>query len=188
MGGAETYYFYAPDSLTGTGVLKHILPRFSLKHNIRVGLAPIQAQADVVLGKQKAGSPAFQSGSEIWYVSVQGEDASDFAERFRDWITSEIEKSAIESFVSSDGITFSTQFDAALLTPQETELVDVTLGHQIAMKNCGRCHAIDETNRKNYWLHPFFCCATDISRLGNPVRSFFHFESASVVYPNRRRQ
>jgi len=139
---------YAPDSLTGTGVLKHILPRFSLKHNIRVGMAPIQAQADVVLSEQKAGSPAFQNGSEIWYVSVQGEGASDFAETFIDWITSDIGKSAIESFVSSNGITFSTQFDAALLTPQETELVDVTLGHQIAMKNCGRCHAIDETNRK----------------------------------------
>ena len=43
---------YAPEALIDTGMMRHILPRFTLKTQVRVELAAAPEQADMVWGEE----------------------------------------------------------------------------------------------------------------------------------------
>ncbi len=66
---------HAPDSLRDTGLFRYILPRFTLKTQVRVALVDDPAQADLVLGAD--GVPLFarrgdaQTGA-VWSLAERG--------------------------------------------------------------------------------------------------------------------
>ena len=86
---------YASPTLIKTGILKHIIPRFSLKHSIRVTISQDKGEADVILDKLKTQLPVFQSASAMWFLSLQERDKSESAEVFKDWLISEVGKNTI---------------------------------------------------------------------------------------------
>ncbi len=133
----------APDEVADSGLLQHILPRFSLKTGIRV----IADDAGVlVLETAPPGEPVFARDGVIYHLRIE-EDAKH--ERFRDWLLSDIGKRTVESYAPEQGAPFSASFDIAAV---ETETVidgDTLRGEELSMTHCGRCHVIGPKNRMN---------------------------------------
>ncbi|MEP5761455.1 MAG: hypothetical protein ABJ327_19485 [Litoreibacter sp.] len=132
----KSFTLAAPDILIGTGFLKHLLPRFSLKTQIRIVLAE---SGDAAFGE--TGTPVFRHGDVTWHLS---ENDDEDVERFRDWLTSEIGKRTVEAF---DG--FSADVAQKTATVEVTVTGDALLGEKVSLKQCGRCHVVSDKNRMN---------------------------------------
>lgn len=133
----------APQAVSDSGLLKHLLPRFSLKTGIRVTAA---AQGDMVLSESGQGVPVMQRGDTVYVLSI-GDDARQ--QRFQDWLTSEIGIRTIESFVPAEGNPFTAPLP---VLAEETELIfegDPEAGAVLSLTHCGRCHVIGPQNAMN---------------------------------------
>ncbi|MGV6846961.1 MAG: hypothetical protein ACWA5A_01150 [Marinibacterium sp.] len=135
--------FAAPE-LVETGLIRHIVPRFSLKTQVRVDLVESQESADLVLGRQ--GRALFEGEGGVWHLDVRSQTDPD-AQKFADWLASDVGRRTVLSF-APDG--------AALFQPppaRETTVVavapdgDVTLGKTVSRRQCARCHAVDDATR-----------------------------------------
>jgi mono/diheme cytochrome c family protein len=131
----------APDGLVETGLLKFILPRFALKHGVRV---QFEAPFGVEIARDGT-TPIFEDGQGIWYLSVSQE--TETSEKFVAWITSDVGKRTIHSFTGANGETFNADIQVAAQVEERVFDGDAALGHRIALAQCGRCHVIDESNR-----------------------------------------
>ncbi|WP_037307324.1 hypothetical protein [Ruegeria halocynthiae] len=133
----------APAEVEDSGLLQHILPRFSLKTGIRV----IASDTGVlVLETSPPGDPVFTRNGVIYHLRIQ-DDARH--ERFRDWLLSDIGKNTVESFAPDQGAPFSARFETAT-APEDTVVDgDAALGAELSMTHCGRCHVIGPQNRMN---------------------------------------
>ncbi len=133
----------APQELIDTGILGHVLPRFSLKTGIRITLNGPGAQARL---EQNDGRAVFVRGDDTWRLSV---DDAPLPQAFADWLTSEVGKRTIEAFRPSTGAPFlaSAQVEA----PEVVLAVegDAVVGERLSLSLCGRCHVINHTNRMN---------------------------------------
>ncbi|MGJ8584471.1 MAG: hypothetical protein ACSHXD_10290 [Marinosulfonomonas sp.] len=137
----------APDALVETGLLGHILPRFTLKHRLRVTIVPPGSASDVSISTDDIGQPVFQGPEQIWYFDSAQEPPSPEIEKFRDWLYSDVGKNTIESFQPQDAVMFTTDF-AQDTAPQEVAYTgDVLQGEALSLKLCGRCHVVSDVNR-----------------------------------------
>lgn len=133
----------APADVNGSGLLQHILPRFSLKTGIRV----IADDAGVmVLETAPPGDPVFARGEVIYHLRIED---SDRQARFLEWLKSDIGKRTVESFVPAQGETFSASFDLAVVEADDIIDGDTQLGETLSMTHCGRCHVVGPKNRMN---------------------------------------
>lgn len=134
----------APAEISDSGLLKHILPRFSLKTGIRVqpdAAGPMALSSD----GDGDGTPVFRGGGKTWRLRI-GPDPRQ--ERFRDWMLSDIGKRTIESFTDDDGTPlFLASFEAAEQPEEPVFEGDAVLGADLALTHCGRCHVIGPQNR-----------------------------------------
>ena len=155
-----------PSDLVEIGLMKHVLPRFSLKTQIRIELTE---NGEVAIGP--TGTPVFKQGEQIFSLS-DGGDAD--VSRFRDWLLSDIGKRTIEGF-KVDG----TQVFSADVTVQQavvaTELSgDAVLGEELSLEHCGRCHVVSEKNRMNgMGSSPSFRLMRTFSDWQNRFEAFF---------------
>ncbi|MBN9671894.1 hypothetical protein JF539_16205 [Labrenzia aggregata] len=147
-GLAETRSFRlsAPDVLVETGFLKHLLPRFSLKHGVRVEIVAEGAQSDVLLTTEPQGTPVFRREAEIWYLRQAGPE-NEHVTGFEDWLTDDVGRNTIEAF-KPDGRQL---FTAALKRADAADAVllsgNVVEGEELAVLHCGRCHMVNEATR-----------------------------------------
>lgn len=134
---------YAPQALVDSGLLKHALPRFSLKTQVRVQLVP-EAEAQIALGDE--GRALFQGAGQLWRLEVR-DTAHPGTQRLADWLRSDVGQRTIASF-APEGV--------ALFGPpqaEEREVGEVSidgdaeLGHKVSRAKCARCHAVDEVTR-----------------------------------------
>ncbi|MCP5086842.1 MAG: cytochrome c [Rhodobacteraceae bacterium] len=156
--------------LQDTGFLKFLLPRFSLKHSIRVNVMPLQKEAivpgdaDVILTSVRrpmypgasefvgSGKPALSGFEQMFYVLETGQRGGTtikHAARFSKWLLSEIGQRTVEDFALEYRQVFKAGADADM---QEIEVVfggDATIGAQLSLQHCGRCHVVSEKNRMN---------------------------------------
>lgn len=131
-----------PDALEASGFMQFLVPRFSLKTSVRITRVTEEDAAQMQLGD--AGTAVFVGLGRTWRLDHDG-DAR--AERFLDWLTSDIGVRTIESFVSEEGQAFT--------APQVEEVTeaaavfegDAALGETLSLKVCGRCHVVSERNR-----------------------------------------
>lgn len=131
----------APEELIETGLLKFILPRFALKHGVRVQFdAPFTAEISRT-GK----TPIFEDGQGIWYLSVSEE--TEASEKFVVWILSDVGKRTIHGFTGKNGETFNADIQIAAVVEERVMSGNAEVGHRLAVTHCGRCHVIDESNR-----------------------------------------
>jgi len=144
---ADDLRLAAPQVLQDSGLLQYVLPRFSLKTGVRVEVVEEQAQADLVLTNQDAGTAVFQGPNAAWSLMVLTE--SEGAARLADWLTGEIGKRTITSFEVDGSAPFT------LPKTKEAEVVavsfegDAVLGKTLSVKMCGRCHVVDPKDRMN---------------------------------------
>ncbi len=133
----------APAEVSSSGLLQHILPRFSLKTGIRV-----IADDDGVLVLEIAppGDPVFARDGVIYHLRIEDNAKH---ERFRDWLLSDIGKRTVESFQPEQGAPFSASFEIASTQEESVIEADTTRGEELSMTHCGRCHVIGPKNRMN---------------------------------------
>lgn len=131
----------APRQVAETGLLQHVLPRFSLKTGIRVAPDPA---GPMVLVDSPPGTPVFHSGDTIWYLRI-GTDAKQA--RFRDWLISDIGKTTVESFQPDGTAPFSARFEVAAEPEAPQFTGDAVRGAGLSLTHCGRCHVIGPQNR-----------------------------------------
>lgn len=146
MATAQEMRLAAPAEMAESGFLKHILPRFKLKHRILVVPVGPEETADLALVSGDKGKRVFaRDGGEIYRLVVLTPGAG--AETFSDWMRSRPGKSAIESFPRGGPPMFITQLPEVVIdeTPEITG--DVALGARLALVHCGRCHVVDKRNR-----------------------------------------
>ncbi len=145
----------APAGLSESGFLKHILPRFKLKHRITVVPVAPDAEAEFKLeagganeignrGAARVFAPASGTGAAFGLTLLAPGPET---EKFRDWILSDSGKSAIESFPRGGPAAYTTAFEEVI----EEEVIEITgdaeLGARLALVHCGRCHVVDDRNR-----------------------------------------
>ncbi|MGX9356132.1 hypothetical protein ACS3SW_13525 [Roseobacteraceae bacterium S113] len=130
---------YAPEALVETGLMRYILPRFSLKTQVRVVLVP-EAEAEMALGAQ--GRPLMQGAGAVWHLETRVEDAD--TDRFGTWLRSDVGQRTIMGFAPEGTALFA----APEAVAQEVVSLDLTgdaqLGHQVSLTKCTRCHAVDD--------------------------------------------
>lgn len=137
---------YVPDTLIETGLMRHILPRFSLKTQVHVDLVASPDIADMVWGER--GGALFLHQGTIWHMALSN-GAHSGAERFADWLNGEIGQRTILGFAPDGNSLFSAR-DTITETVAKAEFEgDPKSGHAVAKTLCGRCHAVDEGGRKN---------------------------------------
>jgi len=136
----EGFTLSAAPQITESGFLQYLLPRFSLKHGVRI--TQVEQGGDVVIGAQ--GIPVFVGLDTVWHVA-----ASDTAgvELFTNWLLSDIGKRTIESFRKDGVAVFSAQVAAEAIAVQMTFDGDPVRGEELSLQHCGRCHVINESNR-----------------------------------------
>lgn len=143
---AKSFRLAADAELVENGALKYLLPRFSLKTGVKIEI--IEGGGDARLAADAEGQAMFQSAAgRIFRLSVAEGAAKGFADRFRDWLTSDIGQRAI-SKIKVDGANPYGPVDAKAVVEVEIEIEgDVVLGEEIALRRCGRCHVISKKNR-----------------------------------------
>ena len=140
--------------------MDYLLPRFSLKTQIRVSVAPLAeaAEADAWLAETPPQAAARSrrvmhvEGGPVYFLGLdQGAGAggpqAEHAERFADWLTTEIGQRTIADFEGAQAFVAS-----ARVVEEEEEIAftgDAVAGETVALVKCGRCHVINETNRMN---------------------------------------
>ena len=133
----------APDEVSASGLLQHILPRFSLKTGIRV---IADENGEMSLNSSPPGDPVFARDGTLYHLRIQDSTGQT---RFRDWLLSDIGKRTVESFAPPQGAPFSARFQVAEIEEDQTIDGDVVLGQKLSLSLCGRCHVIGPQNRMN---------------------------------------
>jgi len=131
----------APAAVVQSGLLRHILPRFSLKTGI-----PVVADADgaMTLADTPPGVAVFQGGGVTYFLRISDHKRQ---QRFRDWLTSEIGKRTIDSFRPDGAQPFSASIAEAVAEPVPVFNGDAVRGGELSNSLCARCHVIGPQNR-----------------------------------------
>lgn len=146
----ERSFSLATSLKTGPGTfLKHLLPRFTLKTGVRIAIMAAEADANATLlpGAQSDGIAAFQrlSDGAVFNLTLHG--ASPHADRFADWLTSDIGQNTVTAF-APDGIqVFGLVGEEENAVEEALPEGDLVLGERLALQHCGRCHVVSEANK-----------------------------------------
>ncbi|MEP1585331.1 MAG: hypothetical protein ABJR46_13510 [Tateyamaria sp.] len=157
----------APAALVDTGVLRHILPRFSLKHGVRITL--VEDDGDVQFGA--VGTPVFSGLDTLWHISHS--DAAG-PELFINWLLSDIGRRTINGFKVDDTALFSTDIAVKVVVAKPTFDGDPVAGERLALLHCGRCHVINDSNRmKGMGQTPSFALMRTFEDWQNRFATFY---------------
>ncbi len=130
----------APQALVETGLLKHALPRFTLKTQVRVELVAVDSGADMVLGD--AGRALFQGPNQLWRLDVLTPDHPG-TKRLADWLLSEVGQRTIASYAPDGAPLFGPPGAVEEVVVEVTADENAELGHEVSLNKCTRCHAVD---------------------------------------------
>jgi len=133
-----------PAQLVETGLLKHILPRFSLKTQVRVELVAPGDDADVALGD--TGERVFTGPVQTWSLEVLAPDHKGTA-RFADWLTDTTGQSAVTSFTVDGAHPFQLPVEEVVVEVAPDYDGDTDRGKLVAKVHCGRCHVATEEQK-----------------------------------------
>ncbi len=134
---------HAPLALVESGLLKHILPRFSLKTQVRVEQVS-ENGADLLIGD--TGRPVFAGLGQTWHLDVRSPDHPG-TKKLADWLLSDVGQRTVASF-KLDGIAPFGPPGAVTRDTVEVSLDgDAEAGHKVSREKCTRCHAVDDATK-----------------------------------------
>ena len=134
---------FADPALQAIGLWDYALPRFKLKTGIRVQLSGESADVRIIAN---AGEPLFEhiSGGVVYGVTL--EQDGPYATRFMDWLTSDIGQRTIAAFRVDDQPVFRAVAVGEMV--EEAKLLgNAGIGEALALRKCGRCHVVGESNK-----------------------------------------
>ncbi len=135
---------YVPPTLIETGVMQHILPRFSLKTQVRVELSATPEGVDMIWGD--SGRTLFQHSGKLWHMAMVGPPTKSTT-RFADWLSGEVGQRTILGFAPAGKTLFTAPIRVEKAEEDFAFAGDPLAGHEVAVAKCGRCHAADEAGR-----------------------------------------
>lgn len=136
----KSFDLQAPEVLFESGLLKHLLPRFSLKTGIRIQTTDTVAEA--AFGPE--GVAVFRQGDTVWHFTHSG---SPDTRAFEDWLRSDVGKRTIEAFAPDGEPVFSAEITEEQQTTTAILSGDIVLGQELSLFHCGRCHVVNNSNR-----------------------------------------
>lgn len=138
----------APPELTEGGFLRYVLPRFSLKHGVRVTVVGPSDEADLRLLLQGSeGRPVFNGPDGTYRMVVSAGVPAPMVETFETWVLSTAGQAAVAGFTVDGVAPFGPPQQAAAATVEIAYDGDVADGQRLSLGLCGRCHVIGEINR-----------------------------------------
>ncbi len=140
----------ASPELIESGLLKHMLPRFSLKTGIRATPVPLEPgiEAEVLIGPAvDGGQPVFRGGQTVYLAGAGAGAKQALAGRFLDWLASEIGQRTVASFAPDGQALYKPAAGARVEVKGPAVTGDALAGERLALVNCGRCHVVGEKNR-----------------------------------------
>jgi len=183
---------YVPEVLIETGLLRHVLPRFSLKTQVQVEIVAAGI-ADIALGA--SGQALFEGAGQVWSMAVQTHDHAGTT-RFADWLTSEVGRRTITSF-APNGTALFTLSSVSSTAEAEVEFDgNQALGRQVSRTKCIRCHSVDDdTQLAGIGSTPSFAVLRSLSNwqdrfatfyVRNPHPSFTIIANLTAPFPRDR--
>lgn len=131
-----------PAALEHAGFAQFVVPRFALKTGVRITRVPHDAPAEMRFTSGKDG--VFTGLGQVWALE---HDGGAQAVRFVTWLRSDIGRRTIESFVAQDGSRFSAEVRQVVVVTAPVYDGDRAKGEEISLRQCGRCHVINDKNR-----------------------------------------
>jgi len=135
---------FAPASLADTGLLGYMLPRFSLKTQVRVALADTPDGADVVLGAE--GQALFQGVGQQWHMQLRSPGHAP-SQRLADWLRSDIGQRTVLAYAPQGTALFQPPTAAQTAAVEMEFAGDAVLGQRLSREKCSRCHVVDNQTR-----------------------------------------
>ena len=133
----RTVRLAAPNELVESGLLKFLLPRVSLKTQVRVEILDPGSDADVALGSE--GRPLFEGLGETWSIQIASPNHAG-TQKFEDWLMSEVGQRTVTDF-KIDGVQVFSAVSFSEETNEGTAFEgDAALGLKLSVSHCGRCH------------------------------------------------
>lgn len=158
----------APAAVVDSGLLQYLLPRFSLKTGVRVLHDP---HGDMLLADSPPGTPVFTGAGATWHLRSGGDPR---AARFLDWLTSDIGKRTVDSFIVDGAQPFSSW---VAIAEAETVIVisgDAIRGEEVSRAQCARCHVIGLDDRsKGIGSTPSFAVLRSLADWDERFLSFY---------------
>ncbi|SFM35553.1 hypothetical protein [Shimia aestuarii] len=136
----------AAPEIVESGLLQFILPRFSLKTQVRITLVQAGEAADVRLGEH--GKPVFSRFGRIWRMQVHNSGHGG-VQKFSDWIASDVGRSTIIAFTVEGSQAFSIPEEEQVEAVAITMDGNVDMGREVSQRMCGRCHVVVAEDRMN---------------------------------------
>ena len=145
---SRSFELSAPAELVESGLIKYMVPRFSLKTATRVQLVEEGASASARFNTTGEGRVMFSGPQGNWFLELTEGDGDEAAKRFSDWLAGKVGQKTVASFVV-DG---RKPYGPASVEDRGEEVVtyegDALEGEKLAVRHCGRCHAV---NAKTQW-------------------------------------
>jgi len=136
----------APAELVESGFLKHLLPRFSLKTQVRVQIVSAGQVHDIALGPD--GTPVFTGSDVTWHLLVLAPQHPG-VQRFTKWLESEVGQRTITSYAPDEVQMFTLPQDTGAVVADLQFTGDAVEGKAVSRQMCGRCHVVTQTERMN---------------------------------------
>ena len=133
----KTIRLAAPSDLVESGLLKYMLPRFSLKTQVRIELVSPGDPAEAELGDH--GTSVFVGEGRTWGLTLHAPDHPGAA-KFLAWITSEVGQRAITGFKRDGTQVFNLPTAETTVVEEVVFEGDADLGRKLSRVHCGRCH------------------------------------------------
>jgi mono/diheme cytochrome c family protein len=138
----------ADPALVDTGLMKFLLPRFSLKTGIKLHIGPDAPDITLSSIAGPDARPAFKGPVQLYYITLSADiSAPDKADRFAKWLLEDVGQRAVDQFRRDGKQIFFAAADAA---PEIAELLpegNIAKGEHLAYTRCGRCHVVGDKNR-----------------------------------------
>lgn len=138
-----------PQSLTESGFLKYLLPRFSLKTGVRISVIDPSGSADARLNTAAVGISVFTGPQSSWYLEVGNGVHQAHVNRFADWIRSDIGRRTIEAYEIGGVRPYSAGEQKVAARKSEQRTGREVDGEKLSFLHCGRCHVVNAKNRLN---------------------------------------
>ncbi|UYV36836.1 hypothetical protein N4R57_17885 [Rhodobacteraceae bacterium D3-12] len=130
---------HVPDRLEQTGLMRHILPRFSLKTQVRVEVVGAGDAPDLIFGSE--GRAVFRGIGEVWHIKVVSEGHAGTG-RLVKWLRSDVGQRTVFGFAPEGAAMFSAPEVAVVEAVAVAPSGDVALGLRASRAKCGRCHVV----------------------------------------------
>jgi mono/diheme cytochrome c family protein len=136
----------ADPALVESGLMKFLLPRFSLKTGIRLHLSPDAPDVTLTRSAGPDARPVLKGPKQLYFITLTP-GASEKSTRFADWLLEDVGQRTIDQFRKDGAQIYIGAADAA---PEIAEAVpegDTQNGERLSYARCGRCHVVGPANR-----------------------------------------